>query len=1021
MKPLKLQMTAFGPFADCQTVDFQALGDWPLFLINGPTGAGKTSILDAICFALYGKTTGNEREGAQMRCDSAADSLLTEVIFDFSLGAHHYRVRRIPEQLRAKKSGDGHTVQKSEAFLERIEADKAVPMASAKVTEVTAAIEDLLGLEVEQFRQVMVLPQGQFRKLLLADSKEREAIFGQLFQTGIYKRIEDSLKQRALELKAKARELEARRAGILETAGAESVEALADAIAALEPELASAAKDKLAAETKLAASKATRQAGEAKLREFAALNDTKTRLEAENAKAESMAALSAQLERATLAESLTGSWQAWDEREKERQSAHSATAVAIEEARQAEASVGLAKEAYAKLPQLEENRQQLKSDAERLAEWRPRMSRLSALNQAISGLAQALNNLDANLTHVRGELSDTQSRMAQLTQQRRELSALASSAGSLEATLVQQTQAFERQQQFIEKERQAQQLRAELSRLEAEGHRAKASQEGVTRARELLELAWHQGQAAMLAAKLLPNEPCPVCGSQDHPNPAHHEGLLPGDEELAGARDAEQQAREVLSRARSDYKAQKQRLDTMEKELTNDAAALGDALATSPEQKQHALAQIHEACQNARAAQQSLQGLEAELEQLDSAQKQLMANIDELQRQREQQSGELQKASGEKDSLAGAMPELCQRLGSEQAFDAHLGGLSQQIDALSAQIEALQTRQKEAETRQTQCNERRDAMQRALVEASSREEAAKARFDSELAARGFADVASFNQARMSGDDMSRAKQSITAWQQQLAGLKERLAAQQEALGDSLPPDLTELAAHEVSATEAFNQHNQRWQALNDTQVMYGRARTQLGSEAEAAAKLDKDYALIGTLSDAASGQTGARISLQRFVLGVLLDDVLIEASSRLHLMSKGRYRLVRKEDKAKGNRASGLDLDVEDAYTGKLRPVATLSGGESFMAALSLALGLSDVVQAYAGGIKLDTLFIDEGFGSLDQDSLELAIRTLVDLQSAGRMIGVISHVTEMKEQIHTRIDIAKANDGSKISLTLGL
>ncbi|MCL2916829.1 AAA family ATPase [Shewanella litorisediminis] len=1019
MKPLTLTITAFGPFVDTQTLDFRALGEWPLFLINGPTGAGKTTILDAICFALYGKTTGNEREGTQMRCDAAPDDVLTEVSFEFGLGDKVYRVKRVPEQQRAKKSGEGFTLQKSDALLERIEGERATPLAAGKVTEVTAQIEDLLGLEVEQFRQVMVLPQGQFRKLLLADSKEREAIFGQLFQTGIYKRIEDSLKQKALELKAKAKELEARRAGILETAGVENLDALDAQVAELTPALEAAVSARQEAEGALAAARAQRQAAEVRLKEFSALADTKARLEAETARGPEIAALNERLERAQLADSLAGSWQAWDEREKERQSAESAAAVAAEDARQAEASLSDAKEAASSIPELDARRHQLKNDAERLAEWRPRMHRLSALNEVIAGLGQALKTFDVNLASVRSQLADTQDRMARLTRQRRELSALASTAGSLEAALVQQTQAFERQQQFIEKERQAQLLGSELSRLEAEGRQAKANQENLTRARELLELAWHQGQAAILAARLLPGDPCPVCGSAEHPSPAHHDGALPGDDELAAARDAEHEAREVLSRARSEYKAQKQRFEALQQELANEAAALGETLATSLEQKQYALGQSREACQNAKAAQQSLQALEHELEHLDNTQKQLLADIDGLQRQREQQSGELQKACGEKESLAGAMPEFCQRLGSEQAFDAHLAGLSRDIDALSAQMESLQTQLKGAETRQTQCNERRNALQQTLSEAGSRATAAKTRFDAELAAKGFKDVASFNQARLSADEMSAAKSRIASWQQQLAGLKERLAAQQEALGDTLPPDMTQLAALEAAAQEAFHQCNYNWQALNDTLVMYSRARAQLGTEALAGARLDEEYALVGTLSDAASGMTGARISLQRFVLGVLLDDVLIEASERLHRMSKGRYRLLRKEDKAKGNRASGLDLEVEDAYTGKLRPVATLSGGESFMAALSLALGLSDVVQAYAGGIKLDTLFIDEGFGSLDQDSLELAVRTLVDLQSSGRMIGVISHVTEMKEQIQTRVDIHKDTVGSKICLTL--
>jgi len=180
---------------------------------------------------------------------------------------------------------------------------------------------------------------------------------------------------------------------------------------------------------------------------------------------------------------------------------------------------------------------------------------------------------------------------------------------------------------------------------------------------------------------------------------------------------------------------------------------------------------------------------------------------------------------------------------------------------------------------------------------------------------------------------------------------------------------------------------------------------------------EEQYKIIGTLADVASGKTGNKISLQRFVLGVLLDDVLIEASHRLKLMSKNRYQLLRKEERAKGNKASGLELEVEDSYTGKIRSVATLSGGESFMASLALALGLSDVVQAYAGGIRLDTLFIDEGFGSLDTDSLDLAIRTLIDLRDTGRMVGIISHVSELKEQIALRIDVLDKHHGSQIRI----
>jgi exonuclease SbcC len=223
------------------------------------------------------------------------------------------------------------------------------------------------------------------------------------------------------------------------------------------------------------------------------------------------------------------------------------------------------------------------------------------------------------------------------------------------------------------------------------------------------------------------------------------------------------------------------------------------------------------------------------------------------------------------------------------------------------------------------------------------------------------------------------------------------------------------ALEQLAKTKAETEAH--WQTLDKRLGQLQRAEQELQRIEQQCETLEKYYALIGTLSDVANGQTGDKISLQRFVLSVLLDDVLIEASHRLHLMTKGRYQLLRKEARAKGNRASGLELEVEDAYSGKCRPVATLSGGESFLAALSLALGLSDVVQAYSGGIRLDTLFIDEGFGSLDPDSLDLAIRTLIDLQASGRMVGVISHVAELKEQMPLRLDIMPSRAGSHVTL----
>lgn len=258
---------------------------------------------------------------------------------------------------------------------------------------------------------------------------------------------------------------------------------------------------------------------------------------------------------------------------------------------------------------------------------------------------------------------------------------------------------------------------------------------------------------------------------------------------------------------------------------------------------------------------------------------------------------------------------------------------------------------------------------------------------------------------------------MEAHQRRLAELEGALQNYQTQLAEQTPPDLPTLTALTAAAQAEENAQLEAWRTLDGRLTTLKGIHQKLAAAHTAQAELEAQYQLWGTLSEVANGRTGHRISLQRFVLGVLLDDVLIQASERLVRMSRGRYQLVRREDPSKGNKASGLELDVADTYTGKNRSVATLSGGESFMAALALALGLSDVVQAYAGGIQLDTLFIDEGFGSLDQDALDQAIAMLSELQMGGRMIGVISHVSELKEQMPLRLEVRASRQGSAVEV----
>ncbi|GAB1050523.1 MAG: SMC family ATPase [Shewanella algae] len=1049
MRPLILEMRAFGPFADCQRIDFTELGDKPLFLINGPTGAGKTTILDAICFALYGKTTGNEREGSQMRCDNADDGLLTEVYFSFELGQKRYSIRRCPEQQRAKSRGDGFTLQKSEAELKRLLPDGTEELlVASKVTDANACIEELTGLDVDQFRQVMVLPQGKFRELLLADSKEREKIFSQLFQTHIYRRIEERLKQQALEIKAKARDLQSRRAGILETAGVESLEQLTAEIAALTPSLTEATSNKQKASDALAQSTKTLDNAKALTAEFERRKLLQTQLDALEQRRAEIELHQQTLENARKAEKLLPSLKELQFRQQEWQQAKAKEADYARRLQSAEQRLKQATDDKATLAELDEHGNKLRRELEQLDKLQPAINELKQLTEEHElGLVE-LGRLERAEQQSRTELEQWQQQQQGLKSEANELFSSAERQGPLHQALAALNTRLEKTEQLGHIKQKWQQAQAGLLQAEAHGHQCKAERQSAETEHQRLQLAWHTGQAAILAAKLQPGQPCPVCGGLDHPAPAEMAQDIPGETELNRARDAEQQATARHEAARSDYRNIKRQTEELQLELqrlsaelqacaaadvmvdvktdaTIDAAMDADSYAKADltmeiDRLVSRRRQLLNELQQAEAAQTRLNNCRQQLQQAEQQVEQRLkyreTQLQQLQQLREQ----LSLAGARKDAALAALPNEYHSLAAEAALEL----MARQLEQKQSEWQQLKQQQQDINQQYTEAVSQHKALMQAL--ASSREDNARAKqfaikaqqtLDDALKQSGFAGRQELEQAQLDEVQMQALAEKIEAWRTQRSELQALLKAMDERLAGQSLPELGQLESLWQQQQQQLAEAEDAWQTLNNRMQSLKGTEAQLNKEALAAQALEQEYALIGTLSDVANGNSHSKVSLQRFVLSVLLDDVLLEASRRLALMSKGRYRLLRKEDRAKGNKASGLELEVEDAYSSKVRSVATLSGGESFMAALSLALGLSDVVQAYAGGIKLDTLFIDEGFGSLDQDSLELAVRTLMDLQSSGRMIGVISHVSEMKEQISCRIDINKHALGSSIRL----
>ncbi|WP_412498632.1 AAA family ATPase [Shewanella indica] len=1057
MRPLILEMRAFGPFADCQRIDFTELGDKPLFLINGPTGAGKTTILDAICFALYGKTTGNEREGSQMRCDNADDGLLTEVYFSFELGQKRYSIRRCPEQQRAKSRGEGFTLQKSEAELKRLMPDGTEELlVASKVTDANACIEELTGLDVDQFRQVMVLPQGKFRELLLADSKEREKIFSQLFQTHIYRRIEERLKQQALEIKAKARDLQSRRAGILETAGVESLEQLTAEIAALTPSLTEATGNKQKASEALAQSAKTLDNAKALTAEFERRKLLQTQLDALEQRRAEIELHQQTLEKARKAEKLLPSLKELQFRQQEWQQAKAKEADYAKQLQSAEQRLKQATDDKATLAELDEQANKLRRELEQLDKLQPAINELKQLTEEHElGLVE-LGRLERVEQQSHTELEQWQQQQQKLKSEEKELCSSAERQGPLHQALAALNTRLEKTKQLGHIKQKWQQAQAGLQQAEAYGHQCKAERQSAETEHQRLQLAWHTGQAAILAAKLQPGQPCPVCGGLDHPAPAEMAQDIPGEAELNRARDAEQQASARHEAARSDYRHIKRQTEELQLELQRlsaelhafiaadvttgdtadvktgvttevkaDAAMDADSyvkadLASEIDRLESRRRQLLNELQQAEAAQTRLNNCRKQLQQAEQQVEQRLKHSETQLQQLQQLREQLSLAGVRKDAALAALPGEYHALAAEAALEL----MARQLEQKQSEWQQLKQRQQDINQQYTEAVSQHKALMQALT--SGREDSARAEqfaikaqqtLDDALKQSGFTDRQTLEQAQLDEAQMQALAEKIEVWRTQRFEQQALLKAMDERLAGQSLPELGQLESFWQQQQQQLAEAESAWQTLNNRMQSLKGTEAQLNKEALATQALEQEYALIGTLSDVANGNSHSKVSLQRFVLSVLLDDVLLEASRRLALMSKGRYRLLRKEDRAKGNKASGLELEVEDAYSSKVRPVATLSGGESFMAALSLALGLSDVVQAYAGGIKLDTLFIDEGFGSLDQDSLELAVRTLMDLQSSGRMIGVISHVSEMKEQISCRIDISKHALGSSIRL----
>ncbi|KJS11914.1 MAG: hypothetical protein VR67_12180 [Peptococcaceae bacterium BRH_c8a] len=1014
MRPLKLGMTAFGPYAGTQVLDFTELGQRNFFLIHGPTGSGKTAILDAMCFALYGDASGAQRDGKQMRSDHADLSLATEVEFDFSVGRECYRIRRNPEQERPKKRGAGTTVMQGNATLWKrtgvVEPGEEGAVLATGTSKVTEAVESLLGFRSEQFRQVVMLPQGEFRRLLTANSFERQQILETLFHTELYHRIELFLKDAAKALKDQIEDLARRKNWLLQESKVPAHFELEERNEQHKKRL-----DELSDQI-ITATGAVKEARD----RYAEGNRIQTVIIEQQSAAKvllDMETKAAGIEGQRL--ELAGARLALN-----IVPAENALTARYNDVKRAEKYYLLKNQALEQAVATKESREQVweaekKRDPEREA-VRLELTRLDELNHKVVAMEQARlavgeaeknvlvlkvqhNKLDQSLAKVNN--SSEEKRKARET-----AAELAHRVEALEVSCKEAERASEKRQaleslrlELMQVEKKYQQYQTTYQKAEQQYQQAKGE---IT----LLQDAWHRGQAAILAGGLTAGVPCPVCGSAAHPAPARSDVQLPSEEQIKNRQrslnDLEATRDQVLKQLNQVENQRIQlngKIADLENELSDKSRTAGEVL-QSAAQKARVLWEL------AIQATEHLAGLDRELERLKAEEKAAVEQLEKANLALQQAQVTLGSAGATLAEREAAVPRELRDPGALR--EAQQAARSRREQLEKALSKACQEAEEAARLAAAAQAETRAALER-KQDAIKYFEQEKESFGTLLSEAGFNSLQDYQAARKKPDEIKLLESVIKKYDEGLSAARDRLQRATLAAAGLTAPDMEELSVTLAAAESARDQVLREQEGLLKQVKQEEAWLLELRKLARLLAETEKRYTSLGRLAEVAMGKNKYGLTFQRFVLGALLDDVTVAATGRLKLMSRGRYHLQRTMDRARSNAAGGLELEVFDTYTGVARGVATLSGGETFLASLSLALGLADVVQSYAGGIHLDTIFVDEGFGTLDPEALDFALRALIDLQKGGRLVGIISHVPELKERIDARLEVHPAEKGS--------
>ena len=1017
MRPLRLTLQAFGPFAGTEVIDFTRALDAGVFGIYGPTGAGKTSIFDGIAYALFGKSAGDERTAGDMVSLYKTIDTLTEVELVFDLGEKRYVIRRIPEQVRKAVHSDKPTAQKHEAYLfdatglslsEITDTNCGDIIEEKKVTLVDAYIEEMLGYEAAQFRQIVLLPQGEFREILTAKSDDRSAIMRRLFDVSVYEALSLRMREKASRMK---KDIEARRGNlqaILDNEDCETEHVLTEKIDVLASELAQLTKDTEKQNTVVSQHEKVLSSASALEGQFAELDTAKNNHELLKEEEAHIGLLRPRLIKAHAARMIVPLENSY--KKSKGNLADAQTALNVAETKHQTAGLN-DKKAKGNLETEIGNdakREHMGKVIDQLEQHRSKLTHANALKAPSEAANVAFIRATSDAKQASQQFEDTNNALTILKQDR----PLAIShyeklrqAKTDQDWLVAEA---EKAGKFDTATTTRDQTKQNVGRHLATHQQSLSSLNEAKQKFTNAEAALANVQAVHLAHKLTDGAPCPVCGSADHPTPAT------GDTASAGLDDAFDAAKLAYDKASNNERVANENLYREQTRLEERETALSQL--TVPERGSAVLVDL-------------LASKKMEIEELDAVTK--FANLEEritstetsLEAHQTTLEGARSELSDAKSIAAVAASEFKNAINAipedfrdaeriESEITTNTKTLKQSNKAKQDAIELERNCTISLTSAKTEC----DALQaeRNREEASYVEERTK--YMTALAEISMSDE-QFQLVKLDIEMITELETEIREFEDKQVRNQSLINRLNELIRDQTRPDMTALAAAKGMADQELKRINQEATGKDTLLQRLNTISASLAIKSSEIKAMEEEFKPLGLLANLVNGDNDVKIPLTDFAIASMMDEILVAANRRLMPMTGDRYQLHRPEEREGGRGKRGLDVVVYDANNEKSRPTHTLSGGEGFQASLALALGLSDVVQQNSGGIKLDAIFIDEGFGTLDSNNLDIALETLCRLGNEKRAVGVISHMEQVKELITEGFDVRETASGSHINI----